>query len=453
MTAVSPAENRVPIRPFDAAAWGFASLPQRLAEAVADQQKRNALLAMRLLLLIPTILLVLYLLSPRAMDAMGLVRPVPAVLMVFIIVGGIRCWLLPVVGVSSAWLTLSVVLDFVLLYGLIYLLHWQYHLPLAQVLKAPTLFYAFVLIGVRALWFDPRYVLLSGATAGIGWAMMMLLALAQPGTTRTRDFSEYLTGNVVLVGAEMDKIVALLLFTATLATAIASARAQMIAAARSQTINQDLSQFFAPGVADQIAGREQQPMAGEGEPREGAVLIVDIRNFTGLAASLGPAATLAVLAAFHRRLAAVVDAHGGAIDKFLGDGALITFGCVQASGTAARDALACAVALAEEMARWHDKRLGADRVPVRTGIGVAAGSLIVGTIGNATRLEFTVIGDAANRAAKLEKHNKVLGTAALTDAASLALARAQGFSGEPAGMRPAESVAGLAEPVDVAILA
>ena len=88
------------------------------------------------------------------------------------------------------------------------------------------------------------------------------------------------------------------------------------------------------------------------------------------------------------------------------------------------------------------------------GVGIAVGPVVFGAVGDATRLEFTVIGDAVNLSAKLEKHTKVEAALALCTAAALDLARAQGYA--PAGapeVRAGRRVEGLDEALDLVVLA
>ena len=87
------------------------------------------------------------------------------------------------------------------------------------------------------------------------------------------------------------------------------------------------------------------------------------------------------------------------------------------------------------------------------GTAVAAGPVTVGVVGAADRLEFTVIGDAVNRAAKLEDTNKREASAALTDATTWDLAIRQGYNGAPAEHRSLRPVSGLKDALDLRVLA
>lgn len=88
------------------------------------------------------------------------------------------------------------------------------------------------------------------------------------------------------------------------------------------------------------------------------------------------------------------------------------------------------------------------------GLAVASGRVVFGAVGDSERLEFTVIGDAVNFAAKLEKHNKDEKTRAVTDAGTYALAEQQGYLPSVVReRRTGRTVAGVAEPVDIVVLA
>ncbi|WP_346908817.1 adenylate/guanylate cyclase domain-containing protein [uncultured Roseibium sp.] len=289
-----------------------------------------------------------------------------------------------------------------------------------------------------------------------GWVGLVLYAVvADMGSMRvTRNYVEYLTSNSILIGAELDKTVVIITVTAILTAALYRGRKMMMASIREQTAASDLRRFFAPEVAASITGAEDRLQAGEGVVRDAAILYVDVRNFTRTANNLPPEKVMAVLAAYQEMAVAVIEREGGRVDKFLGDGILATFGAIHPSETYAADALRAA---REVVVATQDKK---DLFQVagwpgdfRIGTAVAAGPVTVGVVGAHDRLEFTVIGDAVNRAAKLEDANKQEASLALTDAATWDLAVAQGYDGLPALDRFARPIGGLAVPLDLKVLA
>jgi len=259
---------------------------------------------------------------------------------------------------------------------------------------------------------------------------------ATPEPAVTRDFVAYMTGSLVLVGAEVEKIVAMLLVTAVLTLAIVRGRRQLVLAASETTARGDLSRFFAPEVAARITESDELLKPGYGEVRRGAILISDIRDFTALAAQRPANEVMSLLVEYQRRVSRVVTDHGGSIDKFMGDGILATFGCARPSDVPAADALRALMALLDNSEPFVT---GTGGQPLAFGFAVTTGDVLCGTVGEEERLEFTVIGDAVNRAAKLEKANKVLDTVALAEVAVLEAAEREGFA--PHGLPPYERFA------------
>ncbi|HRI99191.1 MAG TPA: bifunctional diguanylate cyclase/phosphodiesterase [Hyphomonas sp.] len=116
---------------------------------------------------------------------------------------------------------LLTVFEFSVLIFLIVCFAQRYSQPSAFVLKSPTFVWLFVLISLRALRFDPLEILVAGGAAVMGWAVVLAWTLADspPGTV-TRDFVAYMTGSRILIGAEVEKLIALSMFTAALAMAM-----------------------------------------------------------------------------------------------------------------------------------------------------------------------------------------------------------------------------------------
>lgn len=164
----------------------------------------------------------------------------------------------------------------------------------------------------------------------------------------------------------------------------------------------ELAPLLADGRLDRLrTGRRVQA----------AVLFLDMRDSTRIAETMDPARLAVFITAFRRRVMRAAEATGGMVDKFIGDGALIVFGVPEARGDEAARALACARHLAVLVARWNAKRQFDP--PVRIGIGVHAGDVFWGVVGDESRLEFTVLGDTVNVASRLQDLTKVHGVSIL----------------------------------------
>jgi adenylate cyclase len=431
-------------------------LPERTRQAIrADQAQAEFLIAWVQLAIVVAFAL-LYGLAPQAtMLSEPHFTPLPWVLGAYAGVTAIRLALAYARALGKLLLSLSVIIDIGLLMVLIWGFHVQYGQPPAFYLKVPTLFTAFIFIALRALRFEVRYVALAGLSAAVGWACLVAYAVVTtPGDVVMRDFVGYMTGNRILIGAEVEKILAILVVTAVLALAIARARRLLVRAAVDGAAARDLARFFDPEVAERIRAAEAPLKAGEGEARDAAILFLDIRDFTRLGTELAPSALMALLTEYHARLVPLIQQHGGAIDKFLGDGILATFGAAPRSARYAADALEAVDAVMVEAANWQAERERHGEPPLAIHAGLAVGRIVFGAVGDERRLEYTVIGDAVNLAAKLEKRNKLEGTRALATAETCRRAAEQGYRGPRSPeLRPARHVSGVAQPLDLAVLA
>jgi adenylate cyclase len=142
----------------------------------------------------------------------------------------------------------------------------------------------------------------------------------------------------------------------------------------------------------------QQGVALGGEEREVAALFVDIIGSTTIATQRSPGEVVAALNRFFEVVVDVVSQHGGLVNKFEGDAALCIFGAPLELPDPAGAALAAARTMAT--------RLRADVPDLDAGIGVSHGLVVAGNIGSTERLEYTVIGDPVNEAARLTEQAK-----------------------------------------------
>jgi adenylate cyclase len=326
----------------------------------------------------------------------------------------------------------------------------QYGLSPALYLKGPTLFYVFILIALRALRFEPMLVLLTGGLAAAGWLILALLAART--APATDDYPTYMTSLSILWGAEAEKLAAILAVTGVLALAVSRARTLLVRTEIERTAADDLSRFLDPGAARRVRAAEAALKPGDGELRPAAIMFVDLRGFSAAAAALPAREAIAILQEYQACFVPVLEAAGGSVDKYLGDGILVSFGAAEPTGREAAQAFEAIPALLAASERWIAERRARGVTPLQTAIAIATGDVIHGVIGHDDRLEFTVIGDAVNTAAKLEKHAKLERARVIVTQAALARASAQGAITGPFREIVDARVDGIADPIGLAVI-
>ena len=367
-----------------------------------------------------------YFIAPKP-DSMFASR-VPLVIVIYLLTTLVLLWWGTRRRLPSWFVSVSIVVDMVLLAMLIWTFHRQYAQPPAFYLKDPAMLNFMVLIALRALRFEARYVVIAGIVAALCWAALVAYAVfAPPISPITMDYVTYVTSNKVLIGAEATRIIAILMFTGILALAVRRANTFLVGAILQANAADELSRFFPDVVAQKVRDADHEIRPGEGERRDVAILNVDIRGFTELSSREAPGWTVSLLSQYQSLIIPVVRDHGGLIDKFMGDGIMATFGTVGSETTFAADALRAVDGVLHEVAAFVEANPDHDVARLEVNYAVVAGPVVFGTVGDEERLEYTVIGPSVNLSAKLEKHNKVLGSIALTDLATWKEALAQGF--------------------------
>jgi adenylate cyclase len=175
----------------------------------------------------------------------------------------------------------------------------------------------------------------------------------------------------------------------------------------------DLSffQLFIPSTA--AASTHASSPARIGEERHLVSLFVDMRGSTRLAEKLLPFDTVFVVNRFLAAVSQAVIDCGGRPNQFVGDGMLALFGLAVGAQTASRQALKAAAMIAGNIAELNQFLSHDLKEPIRFGIGIHGGEVIVGDIGYRDHMVFTALGDAVNVAARLQDMTKTLGCQAL----------------------------------------
>ena len=177
------------------------------------------------------------------------------------------------------------------------------------------------------------------------------------------------------------------------------------------------------------------------EELEATILFSDIRGYSTLAERLSPGEVAEMVGAHLAAMTEVIIDHGGMVDQFIGDAVMAVFGAPDPVDDHAARAIRCALAM---QARQADLNRDADsegRTHVTMGIGINTGRVVAGTVGGAGRLEYTVVGDAVNVAARLQSE----AAAGEIVASDSTVAAANGVEADPIGLR---QVKGREEPVE-----
>jgi class 3 adenylate cyclase len=164
----------------------------------------------------------------------------------------------------------------------------------------------------------------------------------------------------------------------------------------------------------------------EGQEREVTVMFVDVRDFTPFAERSSARETVTFLNEFFEAVVPVVMDCGGHANKFLGDGLLCVFGAPERRSDHADCALDCALRIARRVEDRFDGRVG-------IGIGLNSGPVVVGSVGGGGRLEFSVIGDAVNVAARVEGATRETGDTLLLTEPTRCLLERSSAEVEPRG--------------------
>lgn len=144
----------------------------------------------------------------------------------------------------------------------------------------------------------------------------------------------------------------------------------------------------------------------QGQEKNIAILFADLRAFTKYSEHKLPYDVVFVINQYFRHMGEAIEKSGGHLDKFIGDGVMALFGLEDSPEKAAQNALRAAKAMAEELAQMN-KNLKSDLgEPLRIGIGIHMGHVIVGEMGYGRATSVTAIGDAVNTASRLEGMNK-----------------------------------------------
>jgi adenylate cyclase len=206
--------------------------------------------------------------------------------------------------------------------------------------------------------------------------------------------------------------------------------------AERERIREAFGTYVDPDVAERVL--EEGTMLA-GEEVEVTVMFLDVRGFTAFVEREAPDEVVRTLNRLFELIIPVIHRHAGHVNKFLGDGLLAVFGAPRRHERHADEALDAAI----EIARAVREEFG-DRLEI--GIGLNSGPVVAGNVGGAGRLEFSVVGDAVNVAARIESTTRATG-----DTLLISEDTRRRLHQDPPDLeeRPSQPVKGRVEPVSI----
>lgn len=393
-----------------------AQLPAHVHAAVRRSQENSEIVIGWVQLGVVLTFAALYALAPKTFGPDQMFTPVPFVLCAYVAFTALRIVLAHLRRLPYWVLCLSVVIDVALLMGLIWSFHIQYEQPASFYLKVPTFLYLFIFIVLRALRFEAGFVVLAGLVGALGWLAMVWYAtnVDPQNPMITKDYVEYMTSNSVLLGAEFDKIISVLIVTCILALSLNRAQRLLVQATLEGTRARALSRFVPDEVARDVVAGGETTQAGASEEREATILFIDLEGFTSVSEGLTPGELVDTLNDYFAAVAEPLERRGGVITQFQGDAILASFNVPKPNAEHARAAIDSAI----EMQRLIGSRAFGHGITLRARIGINTGLVVGGLVGTPERVAYTVHGDAVNLAARLEELNKRYGSRILVSEAT-----------------------------------
>ncbi len=265
----------------------------------------------------------------------------------------------------------------------------------------PTI--TFIFVGLNALALRPLYPIIIGLLFNMIWLFFFYLVYNDPRTVITDNFIDNFFTPSIVPGYYISYIYSVSGLAVILAFLTYSYRKSIHEAVQLEVQNNQMERYFSPNVLSKIKEVESIFQAKKSNV---VVIFTDIRSFTNMSETLSPENVVQFLREYHSMMITEIYKYGGTIDKFIGDGIMITFGTPMEKPDDCERALSCALAMRSSLIEFNKERAVKNLPPIRQGIGMHYGEAITGNVGSENRLEYTVIGDTVNVASRIEAQCK-----------------------------------------------
>ncbi len=172
-----------------------------------------------------------------------------------------------------------------------------------------------------------------------------------------------------------------------------------------------MARYLSKHAVDQLMEAGADALGGT--TQRVSILFTDIRSFTDITERIGARHTVRMLNEYFAEMVEVIDQHQGVLDKFIGDAIMALYGVPFPGAGDADRALATAGGMMDALQHLNVRRAARGERPLASGVGINTGEVVLGNIGSPKRMDYTVIGDGVNLAARLEAATKTYGVSIL----------------------------------------
>ncbi len=323
------------------------------------------------------------------------------------------------VGYSKMELFL-IVLDLVLL-TLVFIVPNPFEseeIPTAVLYRFDNFIYFFLILAVATLAYSWRTVWAIGTWVAILWVIGVagvaifgrtipeLDEAARTAFEGHRLVTEFFQPNSIIYGLRIQEVLLFVIVAGILAIKGYRSNNLLMRQAAISEERANLSRYFPSSLVDAIASTEHD--IGAVRSQDVAVLFTDIVGFTKYAERNTPENVMELLRDYHALVEKSIFENSGTLEKYIGDGVMATFGRPETTVEDAANAIRCATAIMDANILFNQEREKTGKEPIHISIGIHYGAVILGDIGPERRLEFAVVGDTVNVAARLEAESRTL---------------------------------------------
>ncbi|MEM9302280.1 MAG: adenylate/guanylate cyclase domain-containing protein, partial [Pseudomonadota bacterium] len=172
-------------------------------------------------------------------------------------------------------------------------------------------------------------------------------------------------------------------------------------------VRSTLSRYLPGQVAERVLTDPENNLGGVAQTA--TVLFSDIRSFTSISETIGARATVSMLNEYFSAMAEAVLVNNGIVDKYIGDAIMAVFGVPFTTESDADNAVLASISMLGRLDALNRRREARGEAPISIGIGLSTGEVVAGNVGSSRRMDYTVIGDTVNLAARLESATKAYG--------------------------------------------